>query len=196
MTEPGNFVPFAITVCGIDELDGYCDAGVSHVLSILDPGWPAPEAFGTFGEHERLELRFHDIIDAQAGMVLPRPDDVERLLRFGRDLLREPPPSAHVLVHCHAGMSRSTAAMTLLLTQARSDRPAADALAEVVRIRPHAWPNLRIVECGDDLLGRNGELVAAVRAHYRAVVARDPAMGRLMAEVGRGREVADFATGC
>src|SRR3546814_5763691 len=89
-------------------------------------------------------------------MILPRPDDVERLLRFGRNLLREPPPSAHVLVHCHAGMSRSTAAMTLLLAQARSDRPAADALAEVVRIRPHAWPNLRGVECGADLLGRQG----------------------------------------
>src|SRR3546814_16228451 len=120
-------------------------------------------------------------------MILPLPDHVERLLRFGRNLLRDPPPSAHVLVHCHAGMSRSTAAMTLLLAQARSDRPAADALAEVVRIRPHAWPNLRVVESGDDLPGPNGALFAAARAHYRTSVARDHATGRLMARAAPGR---------
>ena len=52
-----SIAPFKIRVCGIDELAGHCDAGVSHVLSILDPDWPVPEAFRAFGEHAKLELR-------------------------------------------------------------------------------------------------------------------------------------------
>jgi predicted protein tyrosine phosphatase len=195
MNRPGNFVPFTITVCGIDELGGYCEVGVSHVLSILDPDHPEPSAFGAYGEHERLELRFHDIIDEQQRMIAPEPDDVALLLRFGRDLLAEPPPQAHLLVHCHAGVSRSTAAMALLLAQARPDRPATEALDEVVRIRPQAWPNLRIIEIGDTLLGRNGEMVAAVRNHYRAAARRNPNLVRFMTEAGRHRELTGLDDG-
>ena len=53
-------VPFQVTICGIGELGLHCEAGVTHVLSLLDPGSPEPEAFGTFDPHRRLELRFHD----------------------------------------------------------------------------------------------------------------------------------------
>lgn len=189
MTQSSPFVPFAITVCGLPELDSHCQAGVSHVLSILDPGYPEPTAFGAYGEHQRLELRFHDIIDPRAGEVLPEPGDVEALLGFGRALLAEQRDRAHLLVHCHAGISRSTAAMTLLLAQARPDRPAAEALAEVARIRPKAWPNLRIIEFGDALLGRDGEIVAAAHARYRDMVGRMPDLARAMVEAGRQREV-------
>ena len=52
-----TIAPFRISVCGIEELTGHCETGVSHVLSILDPDWPVPEAFGAFGEHAKLELR-------------------------------------------------------------------------------------------------------------------------------------------
>jgi hypothetical protein len=34
-----------ITICGLDELKDHSARGVSHVLSILDPSWPEPEAF-------------------------------------------------------------------------------------------------------------------------------------------------------
>jgi hypothetical protein len=68
MTGTRNFIaPFKMSVCGIEELASHCAVGISHVLSILDPDWPVPEAFGSFGEHAKLELRFHDIIDAQGG---------------------------------------------------------------------------------------------------------------------------------
>jgi predicted protein tyrosine phosphatase len=195
VSNPSGFAPFSLTVCGIEELAGHCEVGVSHVLSILDPGYPSPPAFGSFGEHERLELRFNDIIDERADAIAPRREDIETLLLFGRSLLRESPSNAHLLVHCHAGVSRSTAAMALILAQSRPDRPAAHALAEVVRIRPQAWPNLRMIELGDALLGRGGEIVAAVRRHYRIAAFRRPELVPAMIAAGRSREVIDLATG-
>jgi hypothetical protein len=64
------FVPFRTTICGIDELGDHCELGVTHVLSILDPDAPEPPVFGSFGEHSRIELRFHDVIEERLG--LPR----------------------------------------------------------------------------------------------------------------------------
>src|SRR5207244_5610784 len=96
-----------------------------------------------------------------------------------------------LLVHCHAGVSRSTAAAALILAQARPDRPAEEALLTVVRRRPRAWPNLRIIELGDALLGRRGEIVEAARAHYRRVLERERWMIDQMIAGGRGREVAE-----
>ena len=80
---------FRITVCGLHELVGHAEASVSHVLSILDPDWPTPTAFGSYGEHARLELRFHDIIDETSGMLPPTREHVMQLLAFGRRLPAE-----------------------------------------------------------------------------------------------------------
>jgi predicted protein tyrosine phosphatase len=188
-----EFARFAVTICGIEELPGHCRAGVSHVLSILDPDWPEPAAFAAFGPHRRLELRFHDIIDETPNAILPQRHDIDRLLEFGRELAGS--PGNHLLVHCHAGISRSTAATALILTQARPQRSAAEALEAVVRLRPQAWPNLRILELGDELLGRGGEIVAAAYALYRRAMARDPYLERAMMAGGRGREVAAALAG-
>jgi predicted protein tyrosine phosphatase len=189
MDNVDSIAPFQITVCGIAELPEHSDRGVSHVLSILDPEWPVPDTFGSFGEHARLELRFHDVIDEAPGMVAPRREHVDQILAFGRDLLAEQSGQASLLVHCHAGISRSTASMILILAQALPDLPA-DAIAqEVLRIREKTWPNLRIIEMGDALLGRGGEIVAAAHRLYGTQLVRRPQLDLLMREGGRAREV-------
>src|SRR5579859_8121783 len=127
MTSPAP-LPFSFTICGILELPEHSEAGITHVLSILDPGHPDLEAFGAYGEHARLELRFHDIIDEKPGEALPEPHHVEQLLRFGRDMMAEA-GEKRLLVHCHAGVSRSTAATTLLLAQAAPDLSAETIMA-------------------------------------------------------------------
>jgi predicted protein tyrosine phosphatase len=175
---------FRVTICGIAELGEHCEVGVTHVLSILDPDWPDPSAFDAFAPHRRLALRFHDIIERLADRLPPSRRDVEELLAFGREL-----DTGHLLVHCHAGVSRSTAAAALILAQAFPDRPATDVFDAVVRLRPRAWPNLRILEFGDELLGRNGEVIAAAAQVYRRVIDRDPLWQDAMVDSGRGREV-------
>jgi predicted protein tyrosine phosphatase len=187
---PEDTPPFAITVCGIDELDGHGAIGVSHVLSILDPDHPVPEAFGAFGEHVKRELRFHDIIEDTPGHVLPRPGDVDAILALGRSLQSEPAGTRHLLVHCHAGISRSTAAMVLILAQALPQRSAEDIVRMVHGIREKAWPNLRLMEMGDAALGRRGSLLAATHALHRLQMERRPRIVALMENDGRGREIA------
>lgn len=184
---PPNDLPFRLTICGIPELDEHCAAGVTHVLSILDPEFDDPPAFAAFPPHNRLALRFHDVIEPRPDSLAPQRADVERLLAFGRELVGASDP--HLLIHCHAGVSRSTASAALILAQAWPDRPAGAALDAVAAIRPRAWPNLRILEFGDALLGRNGEIVAAVAAVYRRVIERDPSFREAMIDGGRGREV-------
>ncbi len=178
---------FRLTICGIPELGGHCAAGVTHVLSILDPEHPEPPAFDAFAPHRRLGLRFHDVIEAVPDRLPPDRHDVERLLAFGREL--DGMAGGHLLVHCHAGVSRSTASAALILAQARPDWSAPAVFDALARVRPRAWPNLRILEFGDALLGRNGELVAAVPAVYRRLLEREPEFEDAMMEGGRGREV-------
>jgi len=179
--------PYRMTVCGLDELPGHCAAGVTHVLSILDPETPAPS---TDGDYLRLELRFHDVIEPSPQVHPPGPEHVRGILGFGRNLLAAPIADAHLVVHCHAGVSRSTAAMLLILAQAAPARPAADLAAELLRIRAKAWPNLRIVEFGDQMLGRGGTLVEAAASIYRRQLEQRQYLAEIMIGNGRGREIA------
>jgi len=187
--------PLRLTICGLDELAGHCVPGVTHVLSLLDPGWPEPEPLRGFDLNRRLKLNFHDVIEPAPGWIAPERWDVELLLAFGRNLgemrvaAGAKPSETHLLVHCHAGVSRSTAAAVLLLAQHEPTRPAHDIVGQVIRVRPRAWPNLRIIEMGDALLGRDGEIVASVTMLYRLVLDREPGLAEAMISAGRGREV-------
>jgi predicted protein tyrosine phosphatase len=182
-------LPFRLTICGLEELAGHSDGEVSHMLSILDPRHPMPPALQSYGDHIRLELRFHDIIDATPEQDLPQPHHVGEILRFGRDILHNPASCRHLLVHCHAGISRSTAAMTLLLAQAQPKLAASEILAQVVNIRANAWPNLHILHMGEEQLERRGEFTSAVASVYRLQLERQPHL-KDMANWGRAREIA------
>jgi predicted protein tyrosine phosphatase len=186
---PSTSAPIRPVICGLDELEQHCNADISHVVSILDPGSAEPGIFRLFPTHERLYLRFHDVIDEHEGMVAPQRDDIDRLLRFGRSLVRSR-SARGLLIHCHAGLSRSTAAAVLLLAQARPDRSPEAAVTEMLELKPKAWPNLRMIELGDQLLGCEGRLVRAVRRQYADMVERFPLLRHA---VGLERHLPDRA---
>lgn len=180
-----------LTVCGLDELESHADRGVTHVLSIVDPGREDHPAFARYGDPARLTLRFHDEIEPGPGVVLPEREDVAAILAWGRDAFAASwgPGDGHMLVHCHMGISRSTAAMTMLLAQAHPEEAEAEVVARVRTIRPVAWPNLRMTEMADAALGREGRLTAAVAMLYAGNLARRPDLAEVMARLNRAREV-------
>jgi predicted protein tyrosine phosphatase len=177
-----------LTVCGLEELGDHSARGVTHVLSILDPEWAEPETFTAYDSHTRITLRFHDAIEPGPGVVLPEMADVETILTFGQDV--DASDGEHLLVHCHAGISRSTAAMLMMLVQSDPSQDEDDIVERLRRIRPQAWPNSRMIDFADELLARDGRLSAAVGRLYAHRLAERPELAEIMARLGRGREVA------
>jgi len=180
-----------LTICGLDELADQRSRDVTHVLSILDPGWPEPDAFAGYGRHHRTTLHFHDAIEPADGIVLPQREDVEAILSFGRSLAEEAGDRSegHLLVHCHMGISRSTAAMAMLLAQVEPRQSAPEIFGRLLAIRPKTWPNLRMIEFADEILARDGELAAACAQVYAGHLATRPQLAETMRGLNRAREV-------
>ena len=181
-----------LTICGLEELSLHGARGVTHVLSILDPEQPDPEAFGTYGEHRRAVLRFHDTIEPMPGKMLPEPEHVDAILDFGRSLERtvegqSSDQGGHLLVHCHAGISRSTAAMAMMLAQIAPHWSERQVLDHLVQVRPKAWPNSRMMAFADERLGRR--FVPALGPLYRRQLGTYPHIREFMLTNARGYEV-------
>ena len=87
----------------------------------------------------------------------------------------------------------STAAMAMLIAQAHPDADDADVFKRLIEIRPRAWPNSRMIEFADSILGRGGRLVEALAGLYRAQIPRIPEVANYMREHGRRRE---YEMGC
>jgi predicted protein tyrosine phosphatase len=188
-------LPIAIstlTICGIEELPAQSTRKVSHVLSLLDPDLPELQSFVAYEAHERTTLRFHDIITPQDGRVHPTEAHVAEILDFGAKL-RESAikrQEGHLLVHCHMGISRSTAAMLSLMAQVEPEEGEDALFARLRTIRPQAWPNSVMIGFADAQLKRGGKLNAALGRHYAHQLEAQPRYRQWMADLGRGAEVA------
>ena len=184
-------LPLNQIICGIPELPGHARSRVTHVISILDPAEPEPFAFADYPPHDRLTLRFDDVIESIPSYAPPMPEHIEQLLRFGREIGAEALQT--LLIHCHAGVSRSTASATALLLQAFPERSADEVLDHIGQVRPQAWPNSRMIGFADEQLGLSGTLVAALNEFYRRRLSAEPGLAEMMRAGSRGAEV-DRAT--
>ncbi|NEI71737.1 protein-tyrosine-phosphatase [Rhizobium lusitanum] len=180
-----------LTVCGIEELPNQRARNVTHVLSLLDPEYPDLDVFHSYAGHHRTTLRFHDIIDAAQGRVMPQPEHLEEILKFGSEFhaQQDAQASSHLLVHCHMGVSRSTAAMLSLMAQANPDEAGESLFTRLVAIRPQAWPNSQMIGFADEQLGRNGDLKAALARHYARQIKARPEFVEWMTSLGREAEL-------
>ncbi|MDY8109551.1 tyrosine protein phosphatase [Fulvimarina sp. 2208YS6-2-32] len=133
--------------------------GARDLLTLInaDSVVPRPE---TIAEERHLFLGFNDIVTPIEGLSPPMENHVRDLIAFGSRWDRDRP----LVVHCFAGISRSTAAAYIL---AISLNPALEemALARELRARaPSATPNARLVGFADEILGRKGRMVEAIRS--------------------------------
>ena len=147
-----------IVVCPLNKVQQLVDEhGVSHVVTLLAPDTPhdAPRGVAK-GRH--LRLYFHDIVQAMDGHTPPRTADAERLIAFLEAWERERP----MLIHCWAGISRSTAAAFTALCLLRPSTDEEQIAWELREASPSATPNRLIVQLADDVMGRGGRMVRAI----------------------------------
>ena len=149
-----------IHVCSLARLpDTVLATNASHVLTLMKNITKAPTPAG-IAAHRHLRLDFADITEPREGEVAPSPEHVEEILRFVAGWDRALP----MVVHCYAGISRSTAGAFIAACQLMPERSEHD-LARAIRAASHtATPNARLVAFADKLLSRNGRMVAAVEA--------------------------------
>lgn len=185
-------LPFPTSICGLDELPDFARSDVSHVVSILDPTTPEPAVLKTYAPHIHIIYRFDDVIRDIPGFQAPVKQDVERILAFGENLRHQ--QVHHLLIHCHAGVSRSTAMAAMLMAQHKPGLEE-DAFAVIREIRPRSWPNSRMIDFADSLLARNGALKAALGRHLEHITRTYPDLAELVRAHGRAHEVPGIAKG-
>ncbi len=105
-----------------------------------------------------LYIRIGDITEPLDGHILPAEEHVAQLIAFAKSWDRNEP----LVIHCHAGVSRSTAAAFIIACALAPSRPESE-IADAMRRASHtATPNRRIVAIGDAMLNRDGRMIAAI----------------------------------
>jgi predicted protein tyrosine phosphatase len=148
-----------IHICSLARLnDTVATTGARHVVTLLrDVVVPPPPTIATANH---LVLRVDDIVEPIEGYTAPLADHIDALLQFVERWDRHAP----IVFHCYAGISRSTAAAfaaACLINPSRDELQIAQAIR---RASPIAQPNARIVALADQALGRDGRMIAAIRA--------------------------------
>jgi len=131
----------------------------SHLITLLSP----EELIRTpadFPAHRHLRLGVHDIDIPMEGLVAPDAAMVERVLAFARGWGGETP----MVVHCWAGISRSTASAFAIACERNPHADELEIALAMRRASPTAFPNRRIVALADDILDRRGRMLEAVEA--------------------------------
>jgi predicted protein tyrosine phosphatase len=128
----------------------------SHVLTLLSPDHEeTARREPPFEQH--LRLYFHDISEPAPGLIAPDIAGVGAILDFAHGWTGARP----LLVHCWAGISRSSAAAFMIACARDPGRERE--IAEMLRERaPFATPNRLMVELADDLLRRSGRMARAI----------------------------------
>jgi predicted protein tyrosine phosphatase len=147
-------------VCSLADLHETVNTtGARHVVTLLgiEDHVPLPKGVDP---RDYLRLHMHDISEPMQGQVTPDTGHVEQLVSFARRWDRAAP----MVIHCYAGISRSTAAAFTMVCALNPQRDESEIAMALRRASPTAMPNVRIVRLADQVLGRGGRMVAAVAA--------------------------------
>jgi predicted protein tyrosine phosphatase len=149
-----------IHVCSLARLNDTVDqTGARHIVTLLRlvdrvqrPTHIAPE--------NHLVLAVDDITMPMDGYTAPAHDHVQRLIDFVGAWDRSSP----MVIHCFAGISRSTAGAFVAACALNPQRDEMQIAWDIRRASPTAQPNSRIVSIADRLLKRDGRMVRAIDA--------------------------------
>jgi predicted protein tyrosine phosphatase len=167
----------SIHVCSLARLPTIVvETGASHVATLINAATAVERPVSILPDRHLL-LGLSDIVTPMDGHILPDASHVERFLAFVKEWGEE--RANPLIVHCFAGISRSTAGAFIAACALEPDTAE---LAWALQIRersPTATPNARMVQLADDMLARRGRMVDAVAAIGRGAEAFDGVPFRL-----------------
>lgn len=147
-----------IHVCALSKIEETVrDSGARSMVTLINPAYQVARP-SAIEPARHLHISVSDIVEPMDGHVAPDVAHVMSLLSFVRAWDRADP----LLIHCYAGVSRSTAAAYVAACALRPERCEIETAQILRALSPTATPNARIVAIADDLLGRNGRMTRAI----------------------------------
>jgi predicted protein tyrosine phosphatase len=149
-----------VHVCALRHVpDMVVRTGARHLVSAINadllPSTPAEIA-----PHRHLKLDMHDVTGDVVGSTAPAARHVTELIKFVHGWDGQAP----ILIHCFAGLSRSTAAAFISLCALNPRTPEAIIARALRRSSDTAVPNRLFVELADRALRRQGRMLAALES--------------------------------
>lgn len=147
-----------VHVCALRHIpDVLKHTGASHLISAINADLAPPTPVG-LAVDRHLKLDMHDIVEACEGASAPAREHVGELIEFVHGWDRDAP----LLIHCYAGLSRSTAAAFITLCALNPQAPETLIAQALRRASDTAVPNRRFVSLADAFLRREGRMLAAL----------------------------------
>jgi predicted protein tyrosine phosphatase len=147
-----------IHVCSLAALpDTVRATGASHVLTVMANVDQVQRPESILAANH-LKVQVDDITEQLDGFVAPSHSHIEQVLNFVRGWDRGAP----MVVHCYAGISRSTASAFAAACLLNPHRDEISIAQQIRAASPVASPNRLIVSLADRALGREGRMLRAL----------------------------------
>ncbi|ODA67294.1 hypothetical protein A7A08_02041 [Methyloligella halotolerans] len=177
--QPDGVIKQTIYVSPLSRVAGtVADAGVSHVVTLINNDMLIDTPAG-IEPARHLKLAMNDVSEPEHGYVVPCQNHVEELIAFAQSWEREAP----LLIHCWAGISRSTAAAFIVLCSLNPEACEFEIAKALRQASSTAYPNRRLVALADALLERQGRMIEAVEAIGDGEIAAEGRVFRLDAQL-------------
>jgi predicted protein tyrosine phosphatase len=147
-----------IHVCSLAALPETVKAtGASHILTVMAKVDQVQRPASVL-EANHLKVQVDDITEHMDGFLAPNDSHIEQVLNFVRNWDRGAP----LVVHCYAGISRSTASAFAAACMLNPQRDEISIARQIRAASPIAAPNRLIVSLADKALGRDGRMLRAL----------------------------------
>ena len=147
-----------IHVCSLADLHPTVAAtGASHILTVMANVAQVQRPDSVL-EANHLRVQMDDITETMQGFTAPSENHVAQVLDFVRNWDRNAP----MVIHCYAGISRSTASAFTAICALNPSRDEGSIARQIRALSPSAYPNRLIVTLADKALKRNGRMVRAL----------------------------------
>src|SRR5579864_9201008 len=147
-----------IHVCSLAALpETVLRTGASHVLTVMANVEQVARPVSVLPANH-LKVSMDDITEEMDGFVAPSEAHIDQVLNFVRGWDQNAP----LVVHCYAGISRSTASAFAAVCALNPDRDEISIARQIRAASPIASPNRLIVTLADKALGRDGRMLRAL----------------------------------